>query len=197
MSGFSLGAEQTLRVIAWIALASSAVLIFAAPLWMAEGYSAWRHGISESAGQGVAHGGWARAGLAALGLAALAVAALSGRRGPALTSWALAAFGVAMMLSAVWSHAPWAEGVEFDALEARRHSLAAQAAGMAMVLALGGRVALRWTQQRSVDLLDLSALGLSVFVPLAWALRFPWPGAVQRAMFLLAYLWLAREAAHR
>jgi hypothetical protein len=190
------GASQALRAMAWLSLASSGLLVLAAPLWMAEGYSALRHGISESAGQGVPHAAWARAGLALLGVAALLIALRTAPARPLLTSWSLAAFGVAMMLSALWSHAPWMAGATFDASEAQRHSLAAQAAGMAMVLALGGRVAFRWTQQRCVDPLEVAALGMSVLVPLAWALRFPWPGAAQRAMFLLAYLWLAREATH-
>jgi hypothetical protein len=150
-----------------------------------------RHTISESAAQGLPAAIWARSGLALMGIGA-ALASLGTWPGP--TAWALRAFALAMAASAVWGHRPWLPDVGFDASHDRAHAVAAQAAGVAFVMALLGRVAARWALQRQVDGLDAAALFAAVAVPLSWVAGIPWPGAAQRAMFALAYAWLLREA---
>jgi hypothetical protein len=190
--------DQELRE-AWPAcacLALSAALIFLAPAWMPSGYSAWTHSVSESAAQGVPHAAWARCGLALMGLGA-ALAGLWGphRQGP-LTA-CLLLFGMAMVASALWSHRPWwpeAPFAPFDARADRLHSIAAQAAGVSFLAAVGLRAARHWTQRRRIDLLDTCAAGAAMLAPLAMLLDLPGRGAAQRVMFGLAYVWLARQA---
>jgi hypothetical protein len=176
---------------AWSCLMLSALLVFVAPAWMPDSYSAFRHSISESAAQG-----WARAVPVRLGLALLGVGAAlaSLHMAPAFTAWSTRVFALAMLLSAVWSHRSWLADLPFDAAADQAHSWAAQAAGMAMVAALLGRMTQRWATARQIDALEAATLLACAGVPLLWLSGFGWHGAAQRGMFLLAYAWLAREA---
>lgn len=186
--------SQVTTITAWGCLASSALLIFAAPAWMPDSYSAFRHSISESAAQG-----WSRALPVRLGLALLGVgAALASLRAtPALMVWSLRVFALAMICSAIWSHRPWLPDLAFDTTEDRVHSWAAQTAGMAFVAAVLARMAQQWVVFRQVNLVDAIALFAALGVPMLWFAGFAWHGAAQRGMFLCAYVWLALETVGR
>lgn len=165
----------------------------AAPVWLPADYSVWTHSISESAAQGVPHAVWARCGLALMGLGA-ALTTLPRPRKPVALAICLLLFALAMGASAAWSHRPWSPSAVFDARADRWHSLAAQTAGVAFVLAVALRIAQHWAMQCAVDALDASAGLAALLAPLVMLLGWPGPGAAQRVMFALAYLWLAREA---
>lgn len=65
---------------------------------------------------------------------------------------------------------------------------------MAFLLAMALRMAQHWALRRAIDVLDLSAGLAALLAPLVMLMGWPGPGAAQRVMFALAYLWLAREA---
>jgi hypothetical protein len=106
----------------------------------------------------------------------------------------LGVFGLVMLASAVWSHRPWWPGAGFDAHADRLHSLAAQVAGGAFLAAVGLRMAQRWVLRQGLDVLDIGTALAALLAPLAMLLRAPGPGAAQRVMFGLTYLWLVRQA---
>jgi hypothetical protein len=100
-----------------------------------------------------------------------------------------------MLGTAAFSHRPWLPGVPFDRIEDFLHSFTATAMGFAFaagVIAVG--IARRGPSRldRSADVI---AVASSVVLPLAMSQGTPYTGVLQRAMFLVAYLWYSREAA--
>jgi hypothetical protein len=60
-------------------------------------------------------------------------------------------------------------------------------------------MAQKWALHRRFDALDAAALGVALVAPMVMAVGGAWPGAAQRLMFALAYLWIAlalRRRAH-
>ena len=105
----------------------------------------------------------------------------------------LGAFGVLMVASAVFSHGPWLPGVPYDEVEDRLHSFAATAMGFAFAAGVVA-VGLRRVGPRLVDrVFDLFVVGVSVVIPLAMSVATDYTGLLQRAMFLIAYLWYCTE----
>lgn len=73
------------------------------------------------------------------------------------------------------------------------HSVAATVMGFAF--ALGVAAACWWPRRRvNFRVLDVVAIAASVVIPLTMAAATEYTGALQRAMFAVAYLWYAREA---
>jgi hypothetical protein len=180
--------NQTVRR-AEVLLAFSALALASAPLLMPASYSVLTHSVSESAAQGV-EGAWlARTGLALLGASVL----MLGLRPPRhWTRWARAAhisFGVSMVATAVFSHAPW-DGSPHDRFEDFLHSAASFGVGMSftigvVLVALTGRSARRRA-------LDLVAIVAAIAIPLIMP-RIDAGGLAQRTMFLIAILWYGME----
>src|SRR5690606_28025650 len=87
----------------------------------------------------------------------------------------------------------WQAGAPFDRTEDTLHSVAATVMGFAFAL---GVTAARWWPGRpaSFRVLDVVAIAASVVIPLAMSASTDVTGALQRAMFAIAYLWYAREA---
>lgn len=174
-----------------VLLTISLLLLAMAPLFMPEGYSVVSHSVSESASQGVT-GGWiARLGLALMGVAVLALSWL--KRDP-WGRWATGAhvlFGVGMILTAAFSHAPW-DGSEPDILEDTLHSVASFLVGASFIVGVS-LLGVRRQRAGAFRSFDAIAVGVAVLVSLTMALTSA-PGLVQRVMFLVAFVWYAGEA---
>lgn len=169
-------------------LAGALVPVWFAPCWMPGDYRWLRQSVSETGGQGVPRAVWTRLGLAAYGAAALLLAIRLVTAGRAF-GWGLVPFGLAMLAAARWSHRHWDPAVAVDARADRRHSLAAQSAGIAFTLTAGA--ALAWGPGGGWT---LAAMLAAILAPFALALVPAIGGLAQRLMFLVAALWLATLA---
>jgi hypothetical protein len=191
------GAHGTALVVV-IGLAASAAALAVAPVLMPDSYSWLSMTTSESAAQGV-DGAWlARLGFLLFGLSVSLLAAIRHREwGPAGTGLH-AGFGLFMVAAAGFSTRPWQPGAAYDRTEDTLHSVAATAMGFAFGIgvaaaalrARGTRRARRWP-------LDAVAVLASVLLPLAMSALPPATGALQRAMFAVAYAWYATEAVRK
>ncbi|MBI5853485.1 MAG: DUF998 domain-containing protein [Planctomycetes bacterium] len=178
------------RIAALAALSTSAIAHAAAVALMPEGYSWLAHTTSESAAQGLPFAWVARAGFVFMGLGALTLALAAGRELGAVAAVSLALFCVGSLATAVFAHRPWIDGAPVDEFEDLLHSIAASVIGASFCLA----VVTAAIRRRRVPGLDCVAVAASILLPIAMSV---WPdraGLLQRGMFVIAYLWLAREA---
>lgn len=176
-----------------VLLGVSAVALAAVPAVLDESYSWVEHTTSQAGGQGV-HGAWmARLGFVLFGLAVIWLAHRKAWvwRQPATALHVT--FGSCLVAVAAFSLRAWQAGAPFDRTEDALHSVAATVMGFAFAL---GVTAARWWPGRpsTLRVLDVVAIAASVVIPLAMSLSPAYSGALQRAMFAIAYLWYAREA---
>jgi hypothetical protein len=175
-------------------LVSSALCLALAPLALPSSYSWVVHTTSESAAQGVT-GAWvARLGFLLLGFSVLWLAAFARQRWGRWGALCIGTFGVMMLGTAAFSHRPWLPELPFDRIEDRLHAFTATAMGFAFaagVMAVG--IARRGPSPLDRGA-DFVAVASSVVLPLAMAQGTPYTGVLQRTMFVVAYLWYAREA---
>lgn len=172
----------------------SAASLVIGTLFMPDSYS-WRtHSISESAAQGLAHAWIARLGFLCFGLAVLWLALARMRE------WARAAFGLhiafalLMICAAAFSHRPWQLELAFDPREDFLHSVAATGMGFAFAFGVLARLLQRAADAPWRRALDAFALVSATAMPMLAAVS-SMGGAIQRIMFLIAYLWYAVEVA--
>lgn len=175
-------------------LALSAMAIAVTPLVMPEGYSWVSNAISESAAQAQTNAWVGRTGFLLFGFAVLALASLAQRRwGPAGTIL-FTGFGGFMLATAAFSHKPWRAGVPFDGFEDLLHSITAS--GMGLCFAVGVVVVTlgRVRPKTAVRGFDIVAIAASFILPMSMMNMPAVAGVLQRAMFLVAYVWFALEA---
>lgn len=176
-----------------VTLAASAISLCFAPRLMPASYSWISNVISESAAQGV-RGAWlARAGLLAFGFAVLWQALVLRRIWSPGAFYCHLAFAIFMLSAAAFSHRPWIANVAFDRFEDLLHSVAATGMGFAFALGVALRQWQRIAGGAGVSIPDLVAIACSVVLPVTGVV---WPeldGLLQRAMFLVAYVWYGRE----
>jgi hypothetical protein len=190
---YRLALDRLQRPAVLLLLAASAVALAAAPLALDSSYSWTRHTTSEAAGQGV-DGAWvARLGFLLFGFAVLLLTRLAGKRWGFRATLLLGSFGVLMIATAAFSHRHWLPGVPYDSTEDALHSFTATAMGFAFA---PGVLAVAIEHRAETDrwrLLDVIALAASVAIPLAMSQSAEYAGGLQRAMFLIAYIWYANE----
>ncbi len=174
-------------------LGISVLLFLAASAVMPPGYSFVRNTISESAAQGVPRAWIGRVGFVTFGLGVLLSCLTCRASWNPASSLLLAAFGMLMLLAAFAATRPWVSGQEFDEREARCHSVAASAAGVAYALGLAVLLIVSRSGSRGMWLLTAVALVSGAVVPLAMMARPNWAGILQRTMFAISYLWFASE----
>ncbi len=175
----------------------SAVALLAAPLLMPPGYSWLTHTTSESAAQAL-EGAWlARLGFILFGLTVIWLASFKTAVWARAAVWFHLAFGVCMVGTAAFSHSPWLAGVPFDPVENFLHSLTATVLGFAFAFGVVVRFLQREKGDKMGRLLDVTAVAAATFLPLLMATQPDIIGLLQRAMFLVAYLWYGREALTR
>ena len=171
----------------------SAVALGVAPLLMPASYSALANTTSESAAQGVEYAWVARLGFLAFGLAVLWLAATLRQSWARGAQWLHVAFGVLMIATAAFSHRSWVAGAQFDPVEDVLHSFTSTAMGFAFSFGVLARLLQRGRQGEPGRALDAVALVAATVIPLLMAGFAGLDGVIQRLMFLVAYLWYARE----
>jgi hypothetical protein len=170
------------------------MLLATAPLLMPDSYDWIVHTTSESAAQGVEWAWVARMGFAAFGITVISLSVV----GP--PSWsggaraAHFAFGAFMTMAAAASAQPWFEPATYDATEDWVHSFAATAMGFAFALGVVVVAISRVRVGLRIRALDLVAVVASVAIPLGMVEAPDAAGVLQRAMFLIAYVWYGQEA---
>lgn len=161
---------------------------------MPPGYAWLTHTTSESAAQGL-DGAWlARLGFILFGLAVIWLASFKATVWARTAVWFHLAFGVCMVATAAFSHAPWLEGVSFDPVEGFLHSLTATVMGFAFAFGVVVRFLQRKAAGQVGRLLDVTAVAAAAILPILMATQPEIIGLLQRSMFFIAYLWYGREA---
>lgn len=180
----------------WVALAllvASFVAVAIAPTLMPESYSWVEHSISESAAQGV-EGAWlARLGLLLFGFAVLILVSIAGAAWGIWGRLTHGVYGVSIIAAAAFAHRPW-EDVPFDAFEDFLHSAASFGVGMSFAIGVLIVSFRRGPNAGLIRAIDVVAIAASVVIPLVMFNVADGGGAVQRLMFLIAYLWYGLEA---
>lgn len=178
-------------IVLLLVLSASALAL--APWALPPSYSWIRQTTSEAAAQGLT-GAWvARSGFLLFGLAVLWLAASASRWGR-FGSWLHGAFGVLMLATAAFSHAPWLPEVPSDPFEDLLHSASATLMGFAFALGVLSVGISRDAARGRDRLFDAVGIAGSVLIPIAMTQTADYTGLLQRTMFLIAYSWYAREA---
>ncbi len=183
---------RTKRVLVVGLLLASLLALLLAPTQMPASYDWLQHTTSESAAQGIAGAWLARLGFLLFGLAVLAETAVLHKTWPVPVRFLLGAFGVCLTAVAAFSARPWLPDLPFDPVEDWLHSFFATGMGFAFALGVGWR----WWQrpwQARMRVVDLAAVGASIFIPLAMSFLPDWDGLLQRLMFTVAYCWFGLE----
>jgi hypothetical protein len=166
------------------------IAMIVGPIFSPSGFSWLRHSTSEQAGQHLA-GAWImRTGFAAYGLGTLS-AALSNWPLRSLVRSALALFGLGLIGAAIWSNAPILPNLPVDMHEDWLHSVASGVVGTAFAAACAARLFAPGGSR--YDLLAWAGLAVSVIFPLAMDELPEIRGALQRAMFLVSFVFVIRE----
>lgn len=131
-----------------------------------------------------------RAGFVGFGLATLAAALVEWNARP-LVHAALALFGLGLLGTAIWSNASILPGVSSDLHEDWLHSVASGVVGTAFAAACAAR--LFAPRGSKADLLAWGGLVMSVVFPLAMGELPELRGLIQRAMFAVSFIFVARE----
>lgn len=182
------------RITPFVIVLSGIVVILIAiifgPIFSPPGFSWLRHSTSEQAGQHLP-GAWImRAGFVAYGLGTL-LAALSEWPPRSMVRVALTVFGLGLIGNAVWSNAPILPDLPTDLHEDWLHSVASGIVGTAFAAACAARLFAPGGSR--YDFLAWVGLVVSVAFPLAMG-EFPeLRGALQRAMFAVSFVFVARE----
>lgn len=188
--------ERNRRTVTRVVLASlgtSFATLALAPLFMSESYSWIEHAVSASAGQGVENAWLARLGFLLLAFAVLLLAGIAGERWGAWGRLAHRVYGMSVIAAAAFSQSHW-EDVPFDAVEDFLHSAAVFGAAFGFIVGVLIVRLRRGPDTGRIRLVDLIAVIAAMVVPIV---MFNFPdvaGAVERVMFLIAYLWYGMEA---
>lgn len=181
---------------AWIALALLGTSLFAvaiAPALMPESYSWVERSISESAAQGI-EGAWlARLGLLLFGFAVLLLVAIAAEAWGVGGRLAHGLYGVSIIAAAAFAHMPW-EDVPYDAFEDLLHSVASFAVGLGFAVGVVIVTLRRGPGAGLIRVFDIVAIAAAVIIPMIMFNVTDVAGAVQRTLFLIAYLWYGAEA---
>lgn len=177
------------RPLIFLALLASVLCLALGPLAVSDGYSVVEHTTSEAAAQATAGAWLTRTGFLLFGLGVFCLSAV--KRGWPSSAQALhGLFGLLLTSTAVYSHRPFIDGVEYDRVEDMLHSVAATGMGFAFVfgvLVVGWRRIPRW------KIADAVALVAATAIPITMMATEGVDGLLQRGMFLVAYVWYAFE----
>jgi len=182
--------QSPARILIIIAFLASIACLMIAPTVLPDSYSVVEHTTSEAAAQAT-EGAWmARTGFLLFGLGVFCLSIVK-RDWPRSVRYLHGLFGMAMIATAVYSHRPTLDAIDYDRVEDTLHSVAATGMGFAFavgVLVAGWRRIPRWR------VLDVIALLSAIVIPIAMVTTEGADGLLQRGMFLVAYVWFGIEA---
>lgn len=176
-----------------IAVSGITVILMAmliGPLFSPPEFSWLHHSTSEQAGQDLT-GAWImRAGFVGYGLGTLLAALLNWSARPYVRA-ALVVFGLGLIGTAIWSNASILPGAVSNMHEDWLHSVASGVVGTAFAAACAARLFAPKGSKR--DLLAWVGLFMSVALPLAMGAWPSFRGLLQRIMFGVSFVFVARE----
>ncbi len=167
------------------------LVIVAAHLAAPPAYDWRQHTMSHLGGQGYDRGWIMRFGLIAFGGLVVPAAAWNIRRAPR-KAWPhafIGLYGLSILLSGIYSTAPFESGVPFSGREAALHSIFATAAGVGLSAAMFFFTLAEPTPRRRA--LHFSALALTTLLSAAFGLFPAVGGVLQRLLWLVGFSWLA------
>ncbi len=103
-------------------------------------------------------------------------------------------FGICMFGVAANSLRSWEPNATYDATEDLLHSIAATVMGFAFAFGVATAALRLKPEGVRFRFFDAVAVASSVILPISMSLNGSIDGALQRAMFFIAYLWYGREA---
>jgi len=166
------------------------VAILVGPLFSPPEFSWLHHSTSEQAGQYLP-GAWImRVGFVAYGIGTLLAALMNWSTRPFVRA-ALVVFGLGLVGTAIWSNASILPAVLSDMHEDRLHSVASGIVGTAFAAACAARLFTPGGSKR--DILAWLGLAISVVFPLAMGMWPDFSGLLQRTMFGISFVFVARE----
>jgi sulfite exporter TauE/SafE len=175
-------------------LIASAISIGVSPSLIPESYSWLTHSISESAAQGLTWAWVTRSGFLLFGFAVLWLT-LSYRSYWGRTAYYFhLMFGLFMVATAAYSHKPWLISEPYDVIEDLLHSITSTGMGFAFALGVLSRLLQRQHNQHENKALDIMAILASFLLPILSIQLTAYGGLLQRAMFVIAYIWYGNEA---
>jgi len=164
--------------------------ILIGPLFSPPEFSWIRHSTSEQAGQQMA-GAWImRIGFIGYGAATLTAALINWSTRPFVRA-ALTLFGLGLLGTAIWSNASILPGVSSDIHEDWMHSVASGVVGTAFAAACAAQLFAPGGTRR--DMLAWAGLAVSVVFPMAMIELPELRGLIQRIMFGVSFIFVARE----
>lgn len=171
-------------------IATILVAMLVGPLLSHPDYSSISHSTSALAGQKMPNAWIMRAGLGGYGAATAFAALVTVTRAPAVKI-ALALFGAGLIGTAIWPHLPIDPALGSDLHLDRLHSWAANLTGFAFAVACLSRLAQAGFPR--ADHLAWAGMAASVAIPQAMSVFPGVEGALQRLMFAVSFLFVARE----
>jgi sulfite exporter TauE/SafE len=172
----------------------SVVCICVSPTLMPEDYSWLSHSISESAAQGLSRAWVTRSGFLLFGFGVLWLSICSRRHWGRAAYYFHILFGLFMVATAAYSHKHWLISEPYDEIEDLLHSVTATGMGFAFALGVLARIFQRQVNQQGRKFLDLTAIIASFLLPLLGLQFSAYAGLLQRAMFVIAYIWYGNES---
>jgi len=172
------------------AVAFVTLFILFAHLVVGEPYLWYRNSISQLAGQAYAHAWIMRAGF--IGFGVLVQIAGVGRVRAAHRYWyrevPIMLYGLAILLSGIFSTSPFIEGVPYSEQEARLHTVFATAAGIALSVAI---LLFAFTDAPSSRrVVHAIALVLITTLSILFNALPTISGAIQRLLWIVGFAWL-------
>ena len=163
------------------------LVLFLLPYHSVPGYSILKHTTSQLGAQNTPNAWIMNLVFCLLGLACIAEAWLHLKRYP-VHRILLTVFGVGLVLTAIFRHAPIVEGIPFSVSEDAAHSVCATVVGFAFTLLAFAAAFIENTVGRRLLAVfaALAASGLSALI--FYAADFA--GLWQRIMFIVSFAWL-------
>jgi hypothetical protein len=162
-------------------------VIFVLPFFVGDSYVIWKN-TSSHLGAQQANLAWIMNGAFMLMGSALLIQTTRTIKTYPFHSVCILFFSIALILTAVFRHAPIVSGLEYNALEDQLHSVFASVVGFSFTLLSFSTVFI--TQKKLHQLMAVfMAISSTVLSLLIFNLA-QWAGIWQRIMFVLAFTWL-------
>lgn len=173
------------------ALVVSMITLAVAPRFVPDTYSMVEHTLSESGGQGV-DGAWVfRMSLILAASAVVTITSSAKQFWSSTTRWWLNTYAFGVVLLAIFPESPFDPG-PYNEMVATLHTASGAIAAIAFMLGIATVSISRPRRETWTRVFDWIVIAAVAVIPQVM-LVVTYPGALQRAMVLLGYVWLLIE----